>query len=370
MRRSNEPQKGDSAFGLSGGTGKVVSYAPSYSGNSTDPDAATVVNLSPGMEARADVGIQLVTNSTVTGTVTDQSGRPMSAVQVFLFGAAGVGDDIRGRMTTRVGPDGTFSFSAVAPGHYLLVGQSTSGGGLWSISDLVLVGNDVSGVAVRLEPGVAVEGRLVIDSVSGAPLDPARVRVSLSAIGPSAGLALISSAVQVKPDRTFSITGVPPGVFKLGATVSGAGTWTLSSFIRGDVDLFDTPLTVDRGGVPDLVLTATDMPTRLSGTLTDASSRTSPGLLIAVFPVDRNLWTPENRRIRLVRTSTNGTYEFVGLPAGQYCVAGITDATLEDLADERFLELLVAGAATVALTPHERRVLDLRIGGGERQRRH
>ena len=176
----------------------------------------------------------------------------------------------------------------------------------------------------------------------------------------------------VTPDGAFVVAGIAPGAYRLRVAMPGmrispsstADGWSLRSMTSADVDVADQALVVNaRQNIEGLVVTFTDRPTDLSGTLTDQANRVAPSYPIIVFSTDRRAWTPGSRRIAEARPSTDGRFRLVGLPPGTYYVCAVVELDESALDDPSFLEQLIPGAVTVTLTDGVKKVQDLKLAG-------
>ena len=82
--------------------------------------------------------------------------------------------------------------------------------------------------------------------------------------------------------------------------------------------------------------------------------------LALVFPADPRFWLPGSRRVHLLRPATDGYFEAVGLPAGDYRMLAFGETEPDDPTDPRFLEPLLPAATPIALAPGEWKVQDIR----------
>lgn len=157
------------------------------------------------------------TRSTVRGTVTDPSLRPLADANVGLRNTA-----TGAAREARTSADGRFTFAAVTPGEYLL-SVSSGSGAPYEERLTVLVNQDIL-AEIRLEPaaasrvevtstrgmlktetaslGVTIENRLV----TGLPLD-GRNFLELSLLTPGAVPAAEGSAGSTRGDFAFNING-------------------------------------------------------------------------------------------------------------------------------------------------------------------
>jgi len=111
-------------------------------------------------------------------------------------------------------------------------------------------------------------------------------------------------------------------------------------------------------------LTLANQTQELSGTLTDSQNMPATEFTVIVFSTDTRFWTPQSRRIVSSRPGTDGRFIVRNLPAGDYFVAAVTDVEPGEWFDPKFLEQLRAASARVTLAPGDKKVQDLRLGGG------
>ena len=178
-----------------------------------------------------------------------------------------------------------------------------------------------------------------------------------------AGAESSPAAVPVSPDGSFVIDAVPPGKYRL--TTFGSGMLAPRSAVIGGRDTLDAPLEVVSGeDVNGLVVTMTDRPARIMGTLFDQLDRPSPQFAVVVFSSNRDDWTTSPRRMSgLVKVGSDGKFSVNGLPPGEYFLVAVTDAEPAQLADPSFLDELVPGAIRITLGENEQHVQDLKLGG-------
>lgn len=363
-------------------------YAPVYYPGTTTSTNATAVSLDVSQERQGiDFQLQLVQTAKVSGNVTspdgDTSGILLTLVNETEQALGG------GLNTARVQPDGTFSFTNVAPGQYVVQArQGRRGGGgrggraqaagaatgapgalpnvldvLWGETAVFVDGHPVTGVTVAMQNGMKVSGRLVFEGVTP-PADLTRVRVALAPASPGTAIDLAQNTpANLDATGNFTVTGVAPGRYTV--RVQGQVQGTLKSAVTAGRDILDFPLEVRANqDVADLTLTMANQTQELSGTLTDAQSMPATAYTVIVFSTDTRFWTPQSRRIVSSRPGTDGRYIVRNLPPGDYLVAAVTDVDPGEWFDPKFLEQLRAASAHVTLVPNDKKVLDLRLGGG------
>ena len=143
------------------------------------------------------------------------------------------------------------------------------------------------------------------------------------------------------------------------------GGWTLKGVMLNGRDIADTPIEIKPGAdVTGVVVTFTDRPSELSGTVFDAAGRVTPHFPIIVFATDRAYWTPGSRRVQQARPSSNGKFTVTGLPAGEYFVCAVTAVDRTEVYDPAFLEQLVPVSFKITIADGEKKTQDLKLGGG------
>jgi uncharacterized protein (DUF2141 family) len=445
---------------------QAVGYAPVYYPGTPAPAGATTLTLSVGEErAGIDFQLMLVPTAKIEGTLTNPAGKPTQGAQVVLApinqgmpSIPGVGTNM-----ARVGADGKFSFSNVTPGQYTIsaraiqpvavdasqtqtaaaqpgqrggrggqggpggpFGRGGAGGDvLWASADVTVSGQNISDVALTLQEGMTISGRVEFRGQSAQPpTDLTTVRVNVTPqgqqlldIGPGI------QPVQVDANGTFTVKGVPPGKYVVraniaagggrggfggaggaggaatgpggagagatgaggaagaagggrggGATAAGAGgaptgtqggSWTLKASVANGRDTLDFPLELRPNENPaGVLLTFTDQTQTLSGTLQDATGRPTPDFTIIVFAADKQYWTPQARRIASTRPGTDGRYTFRGLPAGDYRITAVTDVEPGEWYDPAFLAQLANASIPVTLNEGQTKTQDLKLAGG------
>jgi protocatechuate 3,4-dioxygenase beta subunit len=224
-------------------------------------------------------------------------------------------------------------------------------------------GRDITNIALALQPGMTVSGRLVFEGTTAQPpADLTRVRLSLDPVGRNDGLSNDASA-RADANGRFTLTDVMPGKYRL--TAGGAsGGWVAGSVEVGGVDTLDFPLEVrPNENVTGAVVRFTDRQTELTGTLQDRRGQPTADYTIIVFPADRRYWVGQARRIQSGRPGTDGRFTFSNLPPGDYRITAVPDPEPGIWYDPAFLEELESVSIRVSLADGEMKTQDLRIAG-------
>ncbi len=396
-----------------------VAYAPVYfPGTATVSDAA-VITLGPSEErAGVDFALRLVPTAQMSGRVLDAEGRPQSGAQVSLRPLRTDGLDLFSsifNVSARTGADGTFTLRGVKPGGYTMSTRATPRtgqdggagapnpntmvqaaispfGGMgpgathWAQEEVSVQGRDLTDFVLTLRPGMTVSGRIVYEATTKTPptdlstvglmLMPASIGTSVNdMIGSLIGGAG-TSPLKIEADGRFTVGGLAPGRYRINTlfammpmagvpNASLTGGWSLKGVMAGGRDIADAPLEIGPGvDVSNVVVTFTDQPTELSGTVMDGAGRATADFPIIVFSTDRLYWTLGSRRVQTGRPSSDGKYRIVGLPAGEYFVCAVTAVDRTEVYDPAFLNQLTGVAFKITIKDGEKRTQDLKLGGG------
>jgi len=360
----------------------TVRYAPVFYPGTSDASQARTVKVAAGEErAGVDFALMLVPTVRVSGSVSNSTGPLPSNVEVRLLSVGEgppAGLDIISILPTRPTTDGKFTFNGIAPGQYVAAASTTAPAGgrgappgagpmLWATTDVSVNGVDISNVRLTLQPGMTVSGKIVFAATTlQPPADLTTVRLAFSPVVTSGQVSISQGNTAVAADGSFSIAGVMPGRYTLRATAAAADAragWFMKSVTAGGRDISDDSLEVRPGeNTTDAVISFSDRPTELSGTLQDAGGRPAPDYFVILFPSDKTLWRGGTRRIPpIARPSSNGLFRFANVLPGDYFLAALTDYESGQQYDPAFLAQLVGSAIKLTLADGEKKVQDIRI---------
>ncbi|HET9266685.1 MAG TPA: carboxypeptidase-like regulatory domain-containing protein [Vicinamibacterales bacterium] len=388
----------------------TVGFAPVvYPGTASHSEAASVRVEAGEERTGVDFEMRLFRMAAIEGVVSGDVPN-LAAVQVSIMPSGPrvqtmlYSGSVSGRA---IDAQGHFRYSNLSPGRYRVVaraqrGDVTSstptivsgvriggGGGagepprpstgdyLYGVADVELQGEDAANVALALQPGGTMSGRITFGGTgaTAVPADLSRMRVSVSlqgalgsvsADGVTMGTGLLSSQIAtVRPDGTFEVRGIGPGRFTLTVSfpsTAEAGAWKLRSATVGGRNVLDDVLELGPGiDLRDVAVKFSDEVTQLSGTLQGVSGQLITEYYIVAIPTDRSMWRPRARRIQSVRPATDGRFVFTDLLAGEYVLAALTDLDPIDLWSTAVLTQIAAAGAPVTVADGEKKVHDLRI---------
>jgi hypothetical protein len=356
---------------------RPFAYAPVYFPGTPILSQATPITLAAGQEhSGLEFALQRVATAVVEGVVSRSDGQTAAGATVQMIGVSPPGPfatDSPLVLQATAGPTGSFQIPQVPPGDYSIVARAGSGAAtLWGSGSVSVSGADITGVAIAAEPGATVSGRVRFDSATlKPPADLTRVRVMLVpaevlALKPGTPIRTLAftAAVPLRADGSFEISGVPPGSFELRFNPIDAAAWWGRSAILGERDLFDGLIDVGRASMTDVVVTFTDKRSELSGTLQTSTGAPASDVFVVAYATNPALWGLRARRVQAVRPGVDGRFSIKDLPPGDYYLSAVTDVEQEELQEPKFLEELVKASIKISIAEGEKKVQDLRMGGG------
>lgn len=135
--------------------------------------------------------------------------------------------------------NGEFFFQGLAPGKYRVRAQVQDAGDLFvPDTDLEIVDEDISDLILKARTGISASGVVTLENTSTAamPVRPDEIRIGFTVTGDQPTDRSYSLAV-VKPDGSFTVTGLRPGRLQIGLSYEAQGKGLA---LRG----------VERAGVP------------------------------------------------------------------------------------------------------------------------
>jgi hypothetical protein len=238
-------------------------------------------------------------------------------------------------------------------------GPSSPADAMTLFADLpVTVERDLDGLVITLSAGATVSGR--VEFVGTTPVPPTTgFTVSLQPV--------VAATVAVQParlaeDRTFVTAGYPAGRYFLSAVGRLPG-WLITSAMVNGVDALDQPFELAAENIGNVVVTITDRPSSVTGTVT-AGSGAAAEASVVLFPANYREWIARGmpqRLMRNLRSQANGTFTLQGLPARDYLILALTDVDVPDLQNPAVYDALARAATTVTLGEGDTRTMSLKV---------
>jgi Carboxypeptidase regulatory-like domain len=380
--------------------GRMFVYQALFYPSATQSAQATSLVIASG-EERSGIDLQLKLSRavTVSGTVAGPDG-PVGNLGLRLQ-PGGVEDFTSDNgleaASTLTRADGSFTFLGVPAGQYTLRAQKVprsaapntgaatviqsgtsgismfmgsgtpaptpTGPTLWAQTSVAVGDSDLQGLSIALANGSRVVGKIVFE---GAAAQPTPERISqLGVTMSSAEGAFLSgfTSARIAADGTFTTMMYPPGRYTL-SVPSPSPQWSLKSITVGGKDAFGVPLELGANDLAGVVVTFSDQPTEISGTVGAGGLASGAEAQVVAFPADVQSWIAGGmsvRRSRTTMTSTTGNYRIAGLPPGEYLVAALNPDVLVELQDLQLVNSLARTATRVTLAAGDKRTLPLTV---------
>jgi protocatechuate 3,4-dioxygenase beta subunit len=355
----------------------------------SSPTPSTMIPVGAGEEKSGiDIQLQLTQVARIEGTLVPPVGETLGNVQVGLVPAGDAMTPSMDRAFPDMGEQGRFVFPSVPAGHYRILARSMPmntpnmpnmgppGSGaapakpspLWANAEVVVAGQDVTGVVLELRKGTTVSGQVVLNSTATQTVDLTRTMINLFPAAPEPSLMMFggsTTAATVDAGGRFTIKDVFPGSYRISASfpgATGAPGWVVHSATVEGEDVLDTPLDVGgRTAVTGMVVTMTDRLTELSGIVVDEKGKPATDQTLVLYPVDEKYRVFQSRRIRTTRAGEDGRYTFRMIPPGDYRLATVLDPEPGSWYDKAVLGDLDSSAVWVSLAEGEKKIENVRV---------
>jgi hypothetical protein len=288
----------------------------------------------------------------VSGRLTASDGRALLSGAVTMAAIDGQADAVPPDQVS-IFPDGQFSFGQVSPGSYQIRARGetqANGRALFATFRLDVAGRDVSNIEMTLRPGAVLTGQvLVVPHVQRSSILTTTLTVRAPLVdGSNFGDALTG---RVGRDGAFVIRGVSVGTHHVVMT-GIPDAWTIDTVMLSGRDITDLPFDVANDQpLRDMRITITDGSTDVTGVVLDARKEPARDAGVVVFSVSPQFWIPGGRRLRSLRTGSDGRFAVHGLPAGGYLAVAIPAAKETRELKPQELERLRGSATEFKLTP-------------------
>jgi hypothetical protein len=344
---------------------QMLGFMPTYYPASPNPTEAQRVRVRAGQEVSAiDIGLIPGKVGKISGTVFNSQGAPLAGENVSLsFEIRGENFMMMsGGQSTKVNPDGTFTFRNVAPAEYHLnVRTAATPDRPAEAANVIVsvVGGDVEGLAIVTSGTGAVTGRVVVegDTPLPAPLSKLSVRALPVERDTAVSMAGIPDNGRVRDDGTFELKSIV-GQVRLTVTPLADG-WAIRQIDHNGRDFTSQPFETSGQTLEGFVITLTNRFPTVTGTLHDARGNAVLEGSALVFPEDPALWLEDLRAVRIARVDQSGVFTIKGLRPGKYLGVAVTSAINNQWNDPEYIESLREAAKPITLEEGETKRIDL-----------
>jgi len=350
--------------------------APTFFPGVSSISEATPIEVRAGQDSLG-VSMQLAPPrfGDVAGIVMNSNGAPFGGANVWLVPSRFDGVQVGAHASAITDAAGRFAINNVSPGDYRLevfarawmekyavVGDAAGPPPELASVPVSIASGRTEVVSVRTSTGFRVTGQMFVDGVPISAAAGAGVRVTAAA-----PIASILSGMSipvtdgVSADGTFVLAGVH-GLRFLTTRTPAPGTSYHHTSVGG-ADVSERGIEVT-GNITGVEIHLTTRPTRLEGSVVDATGAAVTDARILLFSTNRNDWLmPGTRRYRDIRVTGQGKFGAVAMPAGNYLAAIVPAEDSDRWADPDYLDSLrgvataftITDAATTTITLHVRK---------------
>ena len=331
----------------SGGRDRL--YVSAFYGDAGSPSAATPIDVRPGDTAYGiDFTLRSQLSNRVAGRIVGVSQLATSGTMVRLVPADWNPTSSDWHLHQSIArPDGSFVFVAVTPGSYRIYAHAQE---RYWIDQTVSIDKDIDDLVVAARTGVKIAGRIQTD---GAPAGSRSFEIHLNGRW---------QTVHADASGSFVISDVDPVSFAFWPRAATSESQIVSATLAGREVLGTT---LDTGGrdMSGVVVHLSDRPASIAGKVSDPRGAQSPNPSVVLFPADPSLWSSGRDDSPIFRSarSTAGYYVLERIPSGEYVLAAVDDAALEEWPDAALLSRIAAMGQRIRVSVGQHIERDLRV---------
>jgi hypothetical protein len=343
---------------------QMLGFVPTFYPASASPGEAQRVRVRAGQEVPAiDIGLIPGKVGKVSGTVVSSEGVPLAGESVSMsFEVRGESFMMTsGGQSTKVNPDGTFTFRNIAPNEYHLnVRTAATADRPAEAANVIVsvVGGDVEGVNIMTNAAGAVAGRVVVEG--DAPLPSPLGRMTVRALPVDRDTAVSFAGIpdngRVRDDGSFELKSIV-GQVRLTIAPLPDG-WAIRQIDHNGRDLTLQPFNVQGQTLDNLTIALTNRFPTISGTLRDNKANAVLAGTVILFPDEPSLWAEDLRGVRVARADQSGVFTIKAVRPGDYLGVAVPTVLNNQWNDPEFLESLREHATRISLKEREAKQID------------
>jgi carboxypeptidase family protein len=347
-------------------------YAPTYFPGTPSEQQAEKVSVAIGSEVTGiSFSLLPVRTARITGTAVDSEGKPMTGAFVQIIETTGDGGNFMMSFGggNRVGENGHFTLTDVAPGEYTLTAREMGPGrrdgeeSETAETKIVVSGEDISGVALIGTRGGSIRGQVSFDTQQPASVKPGSVSIWMTPKEPTGSPGFFmgpGNRDTLNDDWTFEMRAMKgPVLLRAGRTPPG---YTLKSVYYNNQDVTDSGINFKAGeSISGVQVVLTAKSSTVSGTVTDARSQPVTDYAAIIFAEDSAKWGFMSRFVHMARPDQQGAFQIKDLPAGHYLAAAVDYLEEGEESNPETLERLRNAATAFTLGEGDTRALTLKV---------
>lgn len=368
--------------------GRRYVYRSTFHPSVTSVADAQVITVRPG-EIRSAIDVTLVpSRAAVVGGVLLDSGNPVAGFGLRLHPAnIGVGAEVLEIAWTATDAEGRFTFPDVPVGAYRIEGQrrtripsslAASGQpvyanapstaaehpGAWVSAPVTVGETPVPDLVLSVQAPLTVKGTYVMDGKTPLPTnqqEQGRLAPMLNVMPvpvPARRREPGDGASNAYTLQGFETGGLMPGTYRFNVPAP-QGAWSLQSIMMGGRNMVDVVFSLD-DHITDVVVTFTDQPAELSGTVSGDHKNAS----IYLYPADRQRWphlTSATLAIRTASIESDGRFRIPRVVPGDYLIIAAQEHPMLEWPEAAWLARASAFATPVTVTAQQKQVVSLSV---------
>jgi hypothetical protein len=327
-------------------------YPSTFYPNGSTISQAAPVELKPGIEmGNVEFHIKPQPSFHIRGRVAvSEAGFAPNQIHLRLA-RPGIRWGSHAETSAPVLADGTFDFSNVVNGEYVLLAlQLENGNTKFARRSIAVFDKNAEDIVLAPAPGSSIQGLVAIEGCDASQL-PANSFVSLEGVG---DFRFGARPFPVTKD-TFHIQGMMPDLYQVSIprTQPGAlvpGTYLKAIQLNGR-DLPDAKLDLTNAVAGDLRIVMGRDPGVIRGTVHTASGGPAAYVTVTAAPPDERVNFPG--LLQSIETDQNGTFQFAAASPGDYTIiAWDVTPNSKEILNPEFAKLFETKAVKVSLQPN------------------
>jgi protocatechuate 3,4-dioxygenase beta subunit len=319
-------------------------YGAQYYPESDRMESAALVSVQAGQEiSRIDFRLAARPTVFVEGKIV----LPPNTTSVRDAIINAVSEDSPNGMNTSIGagisqPDLGFRMDQLLPGRYVLIAQASVDNRLHRGVQTIEVGPDgTRDISIPLEPGIDLTGSVLIQGAGAEKYSASYVNLTPGDGLPWHGQPLRTS---VKKDGSFKITGVPPGIWDIGADPIPPGGY-IKSMRLGDQDVLTEEMVIRSSTTAPLKIVIGTQAATIEGDVVQQDLPKPAVVVLAPEPKFRHVTS----FYRWNSTDDKGHFELKNVTPGKYQLYAFEEFDQRSIEDPGFLKQFESAGVTVTL---------------------
>jgi hypothetical protein len=340
------------------GTAPEEGYTTTYYPNSTNPENASALEITPGAQV-SGINMTLVRIRTVRIKGHLNVGATPEArrnINVMLMPRDNIGFGMPRAMARGIDAQGNFQLRGVAPGSYVLRANYNEDNKQYSARLPLEVGNsNIEGLELELQPPAEIEGHVVVEEnagLKGAVLQVVLQPKTMSTLGGGGG-------GPVKEDQTFKLANVSPDPYDINVFGLPEGFY-LKSVRLGQQDVTETGVDFTPGvSAEQMTVVVNPNGGQIDGAVQNAKGDAAAGAMVTLIP------DAPHRSIswlyRLANTDQNGHFTIKGVRPGEYKIYAWEDLEPGAQQDPDFVKRHESAGEAVSVKESSHETVQLKI---------